>query len=537
MGIESRFWLWDRRKRYGKHFAPASGIFELQGYVELIGLDRYGDEMEYMTSNSMLPTIRIPSRLLQTYNLEILISSIPNQYATANPPQGLEEIQDAAVVPMLETPRSFGNDVSFIRHPVHQTVILGTGIKGCLAIGPWVSAIAHGSGEGNKGTKPALDLPHLSEPAGSSNSVSGLTILKLQAASEALDLFRENNGNAVEYEQGWSLSGLPDMSRWLEIGVHDSALNIKPAVQCLVRDLIERTSRSLLREEGRRVQELTLKSPAEASVLALQKALEEWAARSHTELRNRLDAMLSDSNWGKLRWWKLLWRVDDVSLILTDLLERNWLVEADKGVAWLAGRGARAGTFADLTYATAAPFGPDQSDPTVHGQGSTQTDASLQTESGAYESLGENGSWLSIISRERASLRARTIPPLQTQAHTLVAQGASVAGLSLALSGLIYVSFPALTIYEAGAVAALGLGWSMRHVQKSWEGMRTLWAMDLKERGRHALRDTEEGLKTAILRGANSRPDAGEAADRAKARDAVEQARQSLAQVTGEKKG
>lgn len=477
---------------------------------------RYGDETETSTSNSMIYTLNIRSRILQRHNLEILVSALPNQYAAATALRDPIELQDSALVPMLETPRSFRGDVSLVRHPVHCTIVLGRGVRGCLGLSQWVSEMSQGPENVKANLSLALDLPQPSQHQESLESPPGLNILNISLAAKALDSFRRSNENAAQYEQGWSNSGVSRITDWIECSAQACVPGMKRAVKDLVLDLLERTSRNMTKEEAARLQAISSNLLGQRGLFPLQKSLEEWAMKSHTELQDRLDAMLADASWSKLRWWKLAWRADDVGLILTGLLERSWLVDAEKGVIWLAGRSSEP--------AISVRTQTREDEPTMQQETSNGTTA--QTEPGVGE---ETARWQAMIPRERARIRASLIPSLESQAQTLVSQVVSVSGLTLTLSTLVYVSFPALSIYEAGALAALGLGWSLRRLQKGWEEARSQWALNLRERGRHALKSTEEQLTAAILRSPESNSDASEVTDRKRARDAIEMARQSLA--------
>ena len=46
-------------------------------------------------------------------------------------------------------------------------------------------------------------------------------------------------------------------------------------------------------------------------------------------------------------------------------------------------------------------------------------------------------------------------------------------------------------LYEAGAVAAFGLVWSLRRMQKKWETARKFWEGEVREEGRKAVRAVE----------------------------------------------
>jgi hypothetical protein len=60
-----------------------------------------------------------------------------------------------------------------------------------------------------------------------------------------------------------------------------------------------------------------------------------------------------------------------------------------------------------------------------------------------------------------------------------------------ALASLMYVSTLSTSVYEAGAVAALGIVWSLKRMQGKWETARKYWEGEVREEGRKAVRGVE----------------------------------------------
>jgi hypothetical protein len=136
--------------------------------------------------------------------------------------------------------------------------------------------------------------------------------------------------------------------------------------------------------------------------------------------------------------------------------------------------------------------------------------------------------WHTQISTSRTFLLQTTIPPLQALAQTLVLRTLSTISLASALSALLWVSTPTVSVFEAGAIAALGLVYSLRHMQKVWEEARANWQVEVREEGRKTLKFTEE-LVRWIVRGCEETVEENEGVVRRKrARDAVERVRDVL---------
>ncbi|RDJ93213.1 hypothetical protein B4Q13_23445, partial [Lacticaseibacillus rhamnosus] len=68
-------------------------------------------------------------------------------------------------------------------------------------------------------------------------------------------------------------------------------------------------------------------------------------------------------------WWKLFWRVDDVSMIASDILNQRFLPEAQSEIIFLAGRIAQSGVFRDAptTFNENWAYRPPLEGPPVSG--------------------------------------------------------------------------------------------------------------------------------------------------------------------------
>ena len=87
-------------------------------------------------------------------------------------------------------------------------------------------------------------------------------------------------------------------------------------------------------------------------------------------------------------------------------------------------------------------------------------------------------------------------------------------------------------------MAALGLTFSLRRLQKLWEGSRESWQSTVREEGRRTLKGTEEVVRT-ILRSSGKKGGVEEddgVRERREAREAVRKVREALENI-GKKKG
>lgn len=473
---------------------------------------RYGEETS-LTATSILTTFYVPSRLLQQHNIEILVSSLNISAGLPTGPVDTGELRRTALVPTAETPRTFKGDVSFVTYPVHRAIVLAEGIQGCLALGRYASLnLDKDSGTGSA-LQLAVNLPRVgSRRKSNTDHVPGIAVLDLEQGEQAIETFRESNTNAVAYEQQWHRSGISQLSSWLAEGypeAHEQDEN--PAVTALVSDLVSEASRNIMLEDDALSLQASQQAALEPAKLPLNEALDQWAMRAHSELRSELDTAFESKRWARMRWFKLFWRVDDVSATITELLGQYWLRDAENGIIWLSGRSVEAGF--DV-FSSTLP-----SDPAVEATTSTMQQVGAATSASDATSLLQRP-WPSLIPQARAALARTTAPDLQATAQSLLVQTITITGATSGLAAMIYLALPTASLYSTGAVAALGLVWSLRHLQRRWEHLRASWESELHEAGRVTLKEMEESFR-GLLSLPKIREQDVTALDRAKARQAV----------------
>jgi len=420
------------------------------------------------------------------------------------------------LVPKLQATSARGLPVPY---PVHKTLVFGEGIDSAIAFGRFTSDNAGDLGDMVKLT---IDLPAASEETDPSTQ-TGSTPISLQVGTKALATFRESIQNSIAYERGWYRSGLPTLSNWLVYDLQPSE-PIKPAMKTLVSSIVDDVETKILQEDAAQIQKLTALPSNQDTSASIVNHLETWAEKSHTELRDELDTAFSARNWHKLAWWKLLWRVDDVTMIASEILERRWLVSAEKSSIYLAGRMNQAG-FPDEVQKLAVNSIPEA---TTEETAPTAENPRLDISTDVRKPLP----WPEHIAAARAELINDIVPPLQALAQRLILQTFSTTSLSSALSALLYVSVSSFSVFEASAVGVLGLTFSLRRMQKLWEGARESWQGTVREEGRRTLKGTEETVRFIIKNKENE--DRGivvedeSVRERKEAREAVARVREAL---------
>ncbi|KAF2705871.1 hypothetical protein K504DRAFT_439169 [Pleomassaria siparia CBS 279.74] len=481
---------------------------------------RYGDEGDTHPSSPLYRILSIPSRVLQTHRLEVLISTLNTRVPTAN-----RSAADALVVPILPVTSA---TTSIVPYPVHKTLVLGDGLDSAVEYGKFTWDVV---GDMPDMVKAAVDLPPPMKEM-ESEKHSTCAAVNIEAGTAALASFRLSIANATIYEQGWFKSGMPILSEWLVQGMNSSETP-KPALKRLVESLVDDAENRITEADTAELNHLVTAALHPDVTQSILDHLETWAEKSHAELRDELDEAFSARNWHKLAWWKLLWRADDVGVITSEILERRWLVSAEKSCIFLAGRMDQAG-FPDDVRKLSIPLQQETPSSTLSDQASPTTPeppTSGEAATNVSTVVHAPQPWPAQIAASRSELSRITIPHLQSLSQRLVLAALSTTSISSALSALLYISVPTFSAFEASAIAAVGLTFSLRRLQNMWEKARETWQAEVREEGRKTLKSTEETVRLIVSRSQKPVADSAGVEQRRTAREAVKKVRDALARV------
>lgn len=467
----------------------------------------------------------IPALTLKSHKVEIVVNTLYNGQKGSNVTEDLESIN--LLVPALDIASSASGRVSMITYPVHKTLVYGENMQGILAI-PRIIA-SRGSEDPRKLIQGAANVQwQLLDSEASSNQP--ITLINLPQAERAITSFRKSLNNYFDYEHGWIASNLPLISTFILSSTSPTkAMALNPALKSLILFALEEATSAISLAQSSGVALATSSTVPDATRTMLREALTRWAEAAHRELQEQLGLAFDSRAWYKLAWWKLLWRVDDVGSISADLLQRSFLVEAEKEIIWIGGR---------IQQACGSP--------TLEvNLNSTQKEHKLGAEPPAPQlrdvlppPSSEQDSRLQIDTanprpQEIGLVRARlllSVPALQALAQKLVLQSLSTTVLTSTLSTLLYISVSTTSVYEAGTIGVLGFVWSARRLQRIWERAREAWVGMVKEEGRKVL-GTVEGTcgNTIQVGGRVVRDEAAENEERG-AREAVQRVTEVLTQ-------
>lgn len=423
-----------------------------------------------------MPTISVPSLILKKANVEILVTSL----GSGSDMSGAQLTADTFLVPTVTIQTSHTGRHNVVRYPVHRSILCAQGMDGLLA---YSGLVAHSDLRKEAGSIYAAIELGGTGPTINNNRIAFVDTNK---ADEALGKFRESVRNAALYERGWSGSGMQPVVDWLSSARGEEGV-LSPSLRSLITSLVDAAERSVVAEEERRFQIQEEASVPDSTRANLEQTVSAWAEKAHTELRGALEEGFATKRWRGLAWWKLFWRVDDVGMITSEILEKKYLRRAEKDIIWTAGQLEQAGLQDPASETTKMP---------------TKIATDSEVAVAAVEPPKEEPvPWPTQITKSRVQLIETTVPSLQAMAQRLVLFSLSTTSLTSALSMLTYISLPTASIYETCTFGAVGLIYSLRRQQRKWEAARTFWEEEVRDNGRTALLETEEQMRKTVREG------------------------------------
>lgn len=463
----------------------------------------YGSTLEFARHNPV-EELHISSPQFNNLNLEFLVMNV-NAPAPTTHAGSDAAVEEAILVPSVDI-ASAQDRVSPMTTPVHQAIVVGENFEGAVQLAN-------------------LPIEHLSQSIIGAVDMAKVTAEQLNGhfkvvdtaqAQEAVRLFRQGPQNALQYEKLWFASNLPVITSWLRQSAAGSDHETKPAVKVLLTSLVESAKMSVQQQEAALQALIDAPKMSDAVAAAMEAGLSDWSRAAHAELQSEMDKAFAGRSWRKLGWWKLFWRVDDVGMLTNDILSQRFLPTSENNLIYLAGRIAEQRGSVPLYAQPVSELAQSSKEDTKD-----QTIARLEP-----KSLPR---WPGHIGFTRRYLQDETIPALQALAQRLVVQSLGTSTISTTLAGLLYISSLSTTLYEVGAVAALGIVYGLGRMQKKWEAAREYWEGEVREEGRKAVRGTEESVVKALSSDAEIPEHI--AADISAAKELVEKASDALSKL------
>ena len=503
-----------------------------------------------------LPTLLVPSALLQQNNIEILVSSLTAPVAGNGAPSAST---DAFLSPTIRTPSSASGRQSTINQPVHRSLLIANGLGELIQATEVLASARFNTSSERQMVAVALCLEGAKLP-GEEDSV---TLFDVSKAEAGLDAIRSSLTKATTYEHNWLDSGILSLSSWLSQASTTDSTFLSAPVKNLIVSVLDIASANLSLQETEAIHATQLSSMHPNTFSNLEAAITDFSHQSHKELQSGLATAWSSRNWRKLAWYKLFWRIDDVEMIVTDLVSKSWLPRTEKAVYEISGRLLQAGvpptvlaTERGLIDQTPAEEAENSSKLPVIATNQTLATADVNTgvipfsavrsirllENTPPKSIGPTTMpepnpvpmpLTTLITSARSSIIAKSITTLTATAQQLVLRTLSISGLSAGLSGLFYLSVTPGSIYESATIVALGTVFALRRMQRDWRKECRELENGFLEKAREILRDVEVGLRTGVDEGAKVREDSVDVKARKEAADAIESARTELKKLAG----
>ncbi|KAH8879607.1 hypothetical protein GQ53DRAFT_738383 [Thozetella sp. PMI_491] len=459
-----------------------------------------------LAKDELLPEIQVSSPPLNEGKLELLVMEV--NPLTDGVDEGIPALEESVLVPTVDIPTSNTGRFTPITTPVHKALLVGDGIRGAASV---------------------LSLPFLESKSTvtaainfrqyNSEDTSDYPFITVDTdmAENGLILFRENISNAMKANHLLTESNIGTVKEWLKAGSMSNEEGTKEAVRNLVQSVLESTRAAITVAEARQLSSSLGAKVSSGAFVNLTQGVSDWAQTAHEELQEQLEAAFTGRRWRKLGWWKLFWRVDDVAMLSSEIVSQRFLPQAERGLVYLAGRIREAGV-------TTNKEGPVYPGPALPAPASDNGKARVQSTPKVEHK------WPTHIPLTRSYILDTTIPALQALAQKLIAQSLGTSTVTTILGGLTYLS--GFGLYEAGAVAGLGVVWSLRRLQKKWETAREYWHGEVREEGRKAVRASEASVLEVLDRATQGTADqAVEISELRRARDLVQRAEDALVRL------
>lgn len=506
---------------------------------------RYGEPEDALPADSpMVRTLLVPSPLLKRHGLEILVTGLNGAGLSGYEGANKRELESSVLVPSLSMPMTNGGRIGFVRYPVHKALIVGDGVEGAVECGQLLKA-----GLNPELIASAMNLS-MTIPAASESTVQDEKlgkIINIDLAGHALGLFRESRANGAQFSEEWEASRVSAISQWLAEANAKTSTGLKQAVQAQIDSALHATGQAVDQIQLERTAEVRKTTIADTKRQTLQEAITTWSAEAHKDLQINMTTAFESKSWHRTAWFRLLWRIDDVTFSAADILQRSWLNETEQNLAFLSGRIVESG------IATGDELKLTGVEQRMLEQGTKQEMETYEAVKDHKESVAElmqmpamlsklqkqsgvnalfDPPWPQMLTLSRATMLHTLVPSLHRRAQTLLISTLTTISGTTALGAWLMVATGGTGAAEAGAVAALGLVWSLRRMQTKWGAKRNDFELSVRENGRRVLAEVEGQLRSVVSQGGRVAVRPEDVQTWQRARDGVDRAREALAKTS-----
>lgn len=481
-----------------------------------------------------IPTLHIPSPVLERNNMEILISSIHSARTGELLRSAQTVTPDVFLSPSMGTPTAANGRQTTIAQPVHSCLVVTRSLDELLQAAELLARTKFTATEDRESVGLLVNLEGM---GGNLKAPGNVLIVDVAKAEDGIAAIRRSVGEATSYEHKWVDSGMPAVSSWLTLAsAARSEGPIPTPVKLLISSLLTTATTNLQVQASSEAQSNARRSLSLATRSNLEDAIEQFSRNAHRELQSGLASAWSSRNWRKLAWYKLFWRVDDVGLIITDLVTNAWLPNTERAVYELSGRLAQAGVSPMDVGSSQPKAGLSEPAPGLQAQANIATDPPVQpvlvnttgTPQVQMAPVPQPIPLSSSISLTRSAQIDRAITSLTSTAQQIVLKTLSLTGLSAGLSALTYLSITSGSMYEAGTIAALGTAYALWRMQGDWLKATKFLEEGLYDEGRTVIQRIVSRMRELVENSSRVVPDEVEVESRRQAEDAVTRAKEEL---------
>ncbi|KAL9618118.1 MAG: hypothetical protein Q9160_007125 [Pyrenula sp. 1 TL-2023] len=470
---------------------------------------KYGElrDPSLTASRAAIETLPIPSRLLRDHNLEILIGSINSTGGDPTSSNDRNVSSDVLLSPTVDIPTSSSGRTTTVRFPVHKAFLVAKGFDELLLLFRLLS-ITQGSQQN------AWELvERICDMRASVQGFSSSSVVPINSsiANQGLESIREDLTKTPDYERLWRESAMDNLKAKIQPSIASSSQQLPEPLSNLIRSILFDASSAAEKEALESVKTLNARSVKNSTRETLSNVLDLFTRRAHTELQSGIETAYSSSSWKKLNWYKLLWRVDDVPLIVSDLVERYWLPQSERAFCEFSGR---------LVQAGLSPAEP--------GALAAEDLTRFQTQFWDLQS----SILASKISDARRALTHISSSDLTIKAQSALAKMLAFSGGSGVLAATAYFSLPTAGLYESGCILALGIIFALRKLQVDWESYRRYWRKRIFEAGTDTIKDVESQLRQSMRDGGKAVEDGSDLSLRTEAQSAIQGAQEALSRLS-----
>lgn len=475
---------------------------------------RYGEPRDpsLPPQRAAVETLLVPSNFLEKHSLEILIGSLNVPDVQEASPYPSDIPLEVLLSPAVEIPTSSSGRQTAVRFPVHESFLLANGFSELLQIFQLRSAIKNLSQGSQEPIRSVLDIDG---PVAGFKSRSVVAV-NSSAASQGLELVRRDLAKAPDFEHLWLESGLDTLLGNLSPKDLDANGNTPGLLKSTIRSILSEAYSAINSHANSSLRAARSKGVSADTRAELHNVLKLFSVRAHTELQSGVAAASSSANWKKLAWYKLFWRVDDVGLIVSDLVERHWLPQSERAICELTGRLIQAG----LTPISLAPSLSSSTSNVLSPNNLTES----RRDFGDLQSLAPAAE----LSDARQALTLLSSSDLAAKAQTALTKMLAFSGSLATFAALVHLSSPLVEYYESGSILALGLVFALRKLQVDWETCRRQWRQRLFEAGSDTLKEVESKMRRLINDGGKAGEDKIDVQMRKEAHDAIDVAQEAL---------